>query len=125
MADAISVTVAMSTRRRLPVATLGEPALRRCQRGAGVTADVVRQRTKAREQRRHPRQRVGFVVDGELHVVDLADETTVAVDELAVEQLECRPDLATYVRRSDGHEPALVAIMSGIVARATTVSTTM
>ena len=42
-------------------------------------------------------RRVGFVVDLELDVVDLADQPPVAVDELAVEQLEHGP--ASPVRR--------------------------
>ena len=61
----------------------------------------------------------------ELDVVDLAHESPVAIHQLAVEQLEHRPHLTTRADGFGAHEPALVAIMRGMVASATTVSTTM
>jgi hypothetical protein len=56
----------------------------------------------------------------ELDVVDVAAQQPGAVDELVVQQLAAGIELA-----SGGHAPALVAIMSGIAATATTQMMTM
>ncbi len=106
-------------------AVLGEATFGGRQRVPGVPADVVGERPEAGEEGGHARQRIGFVVDCELDVVDLAHESTVAIDQLPVEQLEHCPHLTPCAHGFGVHEPALVAIMSGMVASATTVSTTM
>src|ERR687897_654697 len=61
----------------------------------------------------------------QLHVVDLAGEPPVAIDDLPVEQLEPQEESSPCRRFRVGHYvPAFVAIISGMVTAATTSSTT-
>ena len=111
--------------RGLTVAVLGEATFGGRQRVTGVPTDVAGERAEAGEDGDDARQRIGLVVDRELDVVDLAHEPTVAIHELAVEELEHGPHLAAGADGFGAHEPALVTIMRGMVASATMVSTTM
>ena len=101
--------------RRLTIAPLGEPTFDRGQPRAEVAADVTGQRTEPGEDRVDAAERVGFVRKLELEIVDLARELPVAIDQLAVEQFEHRPHLTTHAPLRGGHDPAFVAIISGMV----------
>ncbi|MCU1393162.1 MAG: hypothetical protein JWM34_1590 [Ilumatobacteraceae bacterium] len=57
---------------------------------------------------------------GDLDVVDVAAQNPVAIDQLAIEEIERRVQDAGRL----GHDPPLVMIISGMVATATTTSTT-
>ena len=126
MDEPIDFTSRRRDARRRPVPPRREPPLDRGQPAAEVPADLVGEGTEPGEQGIDPRQRVGIVVDHEVDVVDLARETPVAVDQLAVEQLEhCPHPPARRLATGPVHDPAFVAIISGMVAAATTVSNTM
>ncbi len=65
--------------------------------------------------------RPSIVAIDELEVVDLARRPPIAVDHLAIEELQLRLDPR---RKVGGHAPALVTIMSGMVITDTMRSST-
>jgi hypothetical protein len=104
------------------------PVARRHRRPAGhhrrepaqPAPEAVRQRPAPGQQGAHDGW-PAVIGQGELDVVDLAGQAPGAVDDLAVEQLEGQQELAPGLL---AHDPALVTIMRGMVAAATTLSTT-
>jgi hypothetical protein len=111
--------------RRHAIALQSQSVLGSCEGSTRAPADVAGERAESTAERGDPRQGVGVVVDDELDVVDLADEATVAVDELTIEELEDSPDAPARGGGFPAHAPAFVAIINGIVASATMTSKIM
>src|SRR4029079_12717285 len=94
----------------------------RSEPSTGSATDLCGERSRSGQQCGEGREAVRVGGDLEFEIVDLAGHATVAVEELMVEQCESGPELTTGRRI---HARAFVAIMSGIVAIATMVSSTM
>jgi hypothetical protein len=111
--------------RRHAIALHRQSALGSCESSTRASTDVAGERAEPTADRGDPRQGAGFVVDDELDVVDLADEATLAIDELTIEELQDGPDTPARGGGFAAHAPAFVAIINGIVASATMTSKIM
>ena len=101
------------------VVAVAEPVGDRFQPDPEAATDPPAQRPRPGQNRRH-RRRAAAGGELQLEVVDLAGEPAVLVDQLAVQQVQSRlQDAAGH----GGQLPALVKTINGIVATATTTST--
>jgi hypothetical protein len=89
---------------------------------SGASANVAGKRAEPGQDGDESRELVIARREQKLEIVDLPGEEAIAVDELAVEELERSPDSAPC---RGTHDPAFVAIINGIVATATMTSNTM